>query len=289
VALVVLWTWYKVKLLYLDEAGDLLALPAQALTDTDQPVFVLGGIIMDYARLDALTQDFLALKKRFFPGLPYPSNLALDAVLPEIKGANIRRNAIHRSRQLRRHTLGFISHIVSLLENHHVQITARIWIKQPGGYMNRTAIYTSSVQRLYRIYDHYLTTAQDYGMCLIDSRSKFLNVPVAHSIFTQKFKNIPEYLRVIELPGFVHSDNHVGIQLSDLLCSALLSPMAAVTYCFGHIANVHVKAEHAVFKQLYGHRLKALQYRFQDSDGRWRGGISVTDLIGKRSCAHLFH
>jgi uncharacterized protein DUF3800 len=54
------------KILYLDEAGDLKSLPSTPVDNTDQPVFVLGGILVDYARLDSITSDFLKLKRRFF-------------------------------------------------------------------------------------------------------------------------------------------------------------------------------------------------------------------------------
>jgi hypothetical protein len=278
-----------VKIFYLDEAGDLQDLPEKPTANPDhQPVFVLGGVLIDYARLDSLTLDFLALKRRFFPGLFYKSASSLDAVLPEIKGAALRRTVIQGGRNARRQTFGFLDHVFALLESNGVAIAARIWVKPPGKSLKSTPMYTSSVQRLYEVYDHYLTTQQDYGLCLIDSRTKGLNVPVAHSIFTQKFKTEPRYPRVIELPGFVHSDNHVGIQLADLLCSALLAPMAGQTYCGAHVTNVHADPGYALLKQRYGQRLQALQYRYVDAAGRWHGGITVADGIGRRSAAALF-
>lgn len=277
------------KIFYLDEAGDLQGLPEEPTANPDhQPVFVLGGLLMDYARLDSLTLDFLALKRRFFPNLPYRSESLLDTVLPEIKGVYIRRTVIQGGRNARRHMLGFLDHVFTLLENNDAAIVARIWVKKPGKSLKSTPMYTSSVQRLYEVYDHYLTTQEDYGVCLIDSRSKGLNVPVAHSVFTQKFKTAPRYPRVLELPGFVHSDNHVGIQIADLLCSALLAPIAGETYCAGHVMNIHADAGYVVLKQRYGKRLQDLQYRYVDVAGRWRGGITVDDGIGKKSAAFLF-
>jgi hypothetical protein len=278
-----------VKIFYLDEAGDLQDLPEKPTANPDhQPVFVLGGLIIDYARLDSLTLDFLALKRRFFPNLAYRSEALLDTVLPEIKGAYIRRTIVQGGRNARRHMLGFLDHVFTLFENNSVAIAARIWVKAPGKSLKSTPMYTSSVQRLYEVYDHYLTTQEDYGLCLIDSRSKGLNVPVAHSVFTQKFKTAPRYPRVLELPGFVHSDNHVGIQLADVLCSALLAPTAGQTYCSGQVMNIHADAGYALLKQRYGKRLQDLQYRYVDTVGHWRGGITVADGIGKKSAALLF-
>jgi hypothetical protein len=90
------------------------------------------------------------------------------------------------------------------------------------------------------------------------------------------------------MPTFGHSDNHVGIQIADLLCSALLFPIAAQTYCTGHVNNVHVQAGYGLLKTRFGTQLSALQHRFQDGGGRWRGGIVVNDRLTQRSGAHLF-
>jgi hypothetical protein len=277
-----------VKIFYLDESGDLKKLSKKPTSNTEQPILVLGGLLIDYTRLDSLTLDFLALKKRFYPRLAYKSGLLLDAVLPEIKGSDIRRATIQGGRNARRQAFLFLDHVFTLLEQNNAAIAARIWVKPLGEHLHGMSMYTSSVQRLYETYDHYLTTQQDYGLCLIDSRTKGLNVRVAHSIFTQKFKSAPRYPRVLELPGFVHSDNHAGIQLADLLCSALLAPIAGQTYCAGHVMNRHADAGYALLKQRYGHRLKALQYRYADADGRGRGGITVADGIGKKSSALMF-
>lgn len=277
----------SLKIFYLDEAGDLQSLPATPTLNTDQPVFVLAGIFVDYVRLDSLTRDFLILKRRFFPGLNYRSASHLDAVLPEIKGVNLRRSVL-RTRNHRRQAFGFLDKIFDLLEANGVSIVARIWIKPLGRTVRSTSIYTASVQRLYDTYDHYLTTQQDYGLCLLDSRTKGLNVPVAHSIFTQKFKTAPKYPRIVELPGFVHSDNHVGIQISDILCSGLLVSIAGQAYCQPHVQNVHTSPGYASLKQRYGQRLKRLQYRYPDPTGRWRGGITVSDGIAARSSSLMF-
>jgi hypothetical protein len=87
------------------------------------------------------------------------------------------------------------------------------------------------------------------------------------------------------LPAFVHSDNHVGIQLADLLSSAILFPIASVTYCTGYVNNVHVQPGFANIKARYAARLKALQFRYYDPAQRFRGGVTVSDAIAHRSSA----
>lgn len=61
-------------ILHIDESGDLGTMPAvPSQQGNDQPVLVIGALIVDASKLDDLTQDFLALKSLFFPGLAYPS------------------------------------------------------------------------------------------------------------------------------------------------------------------------------------------------------------------------
>ena len=112
---------------------------------------------------------------------------------------------------------------------------------------------------------------------------------VAHSIFTQKFRaSSPSYQRVIELPTFGHSVNHAGIQICDILGSALLCPIAAEVYCTGYIQNVHVQPGAAALRIRFGARLQAMQYRYQTPLGKWNGGLVVADPLGQKSAANMF-
>ncbi len=126
-------------------------------------------------------------------------------------------------------------------------------------------------------------------MCIADSRDHLKNVSVAHSVFTQKFRaSSTVYSRILELPTFGHSENHAGIQVCDIVCSALLYPIAAEVYCTGYIANLHVQPAAAALRQRFGPILKAMQYRYQDPMGRWTGGIVVADPIAGRNAGLMF-
>lgn len=79
----------------------------------------------------------------------------------------------------------------------------------------------------------------------MDSRSTRQNIQAAHSIFTQKFKASGDsYPSIMEAPAFGHSDNHAGLQLSDLICSGFLWPMAMHAYCEGKVASIHVRPDY---------------------------------------------
>ena len=279
-----------VRICYIDESGDVGALPAvPSATGNDQPVLVIAGLFVDKDRLEGLTHDFLNAKYRFFPGLPYRSTNYLDRIITEIKGSDLRRNVTRGTRDQRRHALGFLDQIVSILKQHNVQLVARIWVKGLGQPFVGRSVYTSSIQALCTYFDHYLTVAQDFGFCIADSRSHMLNVTVSHSVFTQKFRANPTvYQRVLEVPTFGHSENYAGIQICDIVCSALLYPIACFAYCTGFVANLHVQPTATIVRQRYGAALKALQYRYQDLSGHWIGGLVVADMLQQRNSTGMF-
>jgi hypothetical protein len=278
------------RICYLDESGDVGPIPvAPSPTGNDQPVLVIAGLFVDKDRLEGLTHDFLNAKYRFFPGLPYPSTNYLDRILTEIKGSDIRRNVTRGTPAQQRQALGFLDQIILILQKNNVQIAARIWIKGLGQPFIGRSVYTSSIQGLCTYFDHYLSDAQDFGVCIADSRTHFLNVNVSHSVFTQKFRANPTvYQRIVEVPTFGHSENYAGIQICDLLCSALLYPIACFAYCTGFVANVHVQPTTTILRQRYGVATRNMQHRFQDVNGRWVGGLVVSDAIQQRNSLGMF-
>jgi len=274
---------------YVDESGDTGALPAAALIADNQPVLVLGGLFLDLARLEDLTHDFLHLKYRYFPGLPYPSALHLDRIIPEIKGAELRKDATRRTVQERRQVFGFLDKVFDLLEKYDARLVARIWVKGLAQPFKGRHVYTSSVQAICTYFQAFLDDRDSFGVVLADSRTPALNVSVAHSIFTQKFQlTTQRYDRIAELPTFGHSDNHAGLQLCDILCSALLCPIACYAYCSGHVANLHVQPTAELLRDRYGERLKSLQFRYKEPNAKHLGGVVVGDAIAGQSGSRMF-
>lgn len=274
------------KICYIDEAGELgqLGNPPRR---NDQPVLVVGGLFVDAGSLAALTGEFLDLKFNFFPGLPYPSERRLDRILPEIKGSDLRRNATRGTARQRRQTTGFLDRIFRLLRGHDVRVVARIWIKAPGEPFDGTSVYTSSIQKICGYFEHYLVETETVGLCIADSRNKPQNSKVSHSIFMQKFGTANSCSHLIELPTFGHSDNHAGLQICDIVCSALLYPIACFAYCTGYVDNVHVQAGSDRLRDRYGQELKTLQHRYRNPETNCHdGGVVVFDSIDHRS-GHL--
>jgi hypothetical protein len=275
------------QLCYIDESGCTGVLPTAF--SPIQPLLVVGGLFLGSYELRSLTNAYLDLKGRYFPFLMPAGRPFLDRVLVEVKGADLRRDIRSGVRRELRRAIGFLDDLVDLLEQHHTRIVGRAWIKGIGMPINGTSLYTSSIQAICRDFQDFLTGLNDYGVVIADGRSKAKNINVAHSVFTKKYQAAgDEYNRLAEMPTFGNSDNHVALQIADLLCSALLFPLAAYSYCLNLVNNIHVHPAYSVLKQRYGPRLLSLQHRYQDQGGRMRGGVTVSDPIQKRPSILLF-
>jgi hypothetical protein len=274
------------KICYVDESGDdgVLRTP----TTNIQPTLVISGLIVDYENLNPLTSAFLTLITRFFPGVAH-SRLHLDRILHEIKGSELRKKAASNSRRERRHAFGVFDGAVELLERYDVRLIGRVWVKGIGLPFIGRSIYSYSIQSLFTYFQRYLQEEDDLGIFIAYSRTARDNMRVSHSIFTQKFKlSGDDFDRIIDLPTFAHSDNHSGLQLSDWICSGILTPMAIETYCRGHVTNLHIRPRYADIKMRYRRRIASCQFRYQEAGGRWRGGVTVSDAIAQRPGGCLF-
>jgi hypothetical protein len=271
------------KVLYIDEAGGVEA-PNSSTAAT--PLMVIAGVVFDEAVISTLTSDYLHLKARFFPGKVAGARHLLDYVLAEVKGSDL-RSAVRGSRNKRRHAIGFLDKVVELMESHGARIAGRIWVKDAA--MNPRSSYTFAIQDIASHFEHLLTSSNEAGLMICDGRLHHQDAEVSHSIFTQKHKLAGDsFPHLVEATVFGRSQNHVGLQISDLVASALLFPMAARTYCAAPPATVHTSPHFDVIKARYGPRLRTMQHRYQDGAGRWRGGIVVSDRVGQLPSKQLF-
>lgn len=272
---------------YIDEAGCTTPLPS-AETDI-QPVLVIVGLVVDVARVRELTIRFLELKRQFFPRKFGTGNHLLDDVLVEIKGSDL-RSSIRKHGAKADATLKFIDGTLELLRANDARLFASIWVKGIGKAIDSRAIYTTSIQASCRSFTSWLDARDDTGFMVADFRTPGLNTQVSHSIFTQKYRAKGDPMeRLLELPTFGHSDNHVPLQIADLLCSTLLFPMATATYCAGQVKGKHVRGRDMLIKRRYASRIKALQYRYKDNEnGLMQGGVFVNDGLQGRKSDLLF-
>jgi hypothetical protein len=265
-------------LCYLDESGGTEP-PNKDRSAT--PVMVILGLIVDSSRVPALTDDFLTLKRRHRPDW-FARGPALDHILGEIKGSHILQMTRKDSRDLRRRTWLVLDDLLELLRAHSCRIVGRIWVKSPTVGLKPDATYCYAVQDIARHFGHFLLTAKSEGVMIADSRSQNLNINMAHSIFTQKWRSAGDpYPTLHEVPVFAHSENHAGLQIADLVASTLVFPMAVAAFG-AEPGSVHASPRYLQLRDEFAGRVRELEYFYRDENCRRRGGLVVSYPSGGR-------
>jgi hypothetical protein len=274
----------NVHILYLDESG---SVEAPDHEPSGSPVMAILGVIIDASSIPQLTRDFLALKRRYFPDL-FMAGRALSHVLREVKGSNVLKLTRSDSRNKRRHAWLVRTEVLRLLSHYDCRVLGRVWVKQSGSVLKPAETYGYAVQDIATHFCRFLDQHDSQGFFIADSRSPGPNVQVAHSVFTQKWRTAGDpYPRLLEVPVFAHSDNHAGLQLSDLVVSTLVFPMACSAYGTPP-GNIHGCARYHRLRTDHGQALRSLQFQYADGSGRLRGGVIVSDPVGRRPSSRLF-
>jgi hypothetical protein len=227
------------QLCYVDESGKSDTL-VQGSRD-EQPVVVIGGIAIPEQNLKGLTHGWIDLKSRFLPGMASRGQGGwLDGILSELKGSNLRKGFRAKgTRRQQKHAIGVIDGTIKLLERYDARIIARVWVKKVDTPNDDMKMHASSLQFICSAFHAGLADAER-GMVVVDSQTYHHNYRLAHSMFTQLFGINPPHDRLVNMPVFGHSDNHAGLQIADLLCSAVLAPTAASVYAGRYATwNVH--------------------------------------------------
>ena len=162
-------------------------------------------------------------------------------------------------------------------------------IKEPTESLGPRETYTFSIQDIARHFNHFLEARNSQGLILCDSRRHAQDVQVAHSVFTLKHKASGDELpQLIEPVVFGRSENHVGLQMADIVASSLLFPFAARAYCADQPHSVHTDPRFDELRARFSARLRARRYVYRDETDRTRGGVIVSDRLNKRSSSLLF-
>ncbi|MFD7668713.1 DUF3800 domain-containing protein [Streptomyces sp. NPDC059788] len=273
-------------LCYIDESGTGQTLNP-AVPDS-VPVLAIGGFTVPERQVGALAWDFIELKKKFRPALR--KDLPLTQVVHhEVKGESLRKSFRRKGRKQQRMAHGFLTHLLRILEQRECTVLARIWVKQDGVVYDDTAMYASAVSALCADFEHYLTERSSSGIAVLDSRNPSDNSHNVHCVTTRKFSADGDQLpHLPESPVFGHSNTHLGLQIADLLVSAVLAPSAAVTYAGDLHGNVHCDPGYVPVRDRHCPQIGKLQHRYQLPGGKWSGGVVVSDGRGRKSAGKLF-
>lgn len=274
------------QLCYVDESGT-----AQTLTRSDpnqQPVIVVAGVSLPEQDLTKITHDWIKLKGRFHPKIAKSGHGWLDAILKEVKGAKLRNGFRDRSSlRQRKQAIGMIDGTLQLLERYDAKILGRVWVKRLDTNNDDMKIHASSLQFICGAFDAGLPS-DERGMVVVDSQTYQHNHQLAHSVFTQRFAKDPKHCGLVDMPVFGHSDNHAGLQIADLLCSAVLAPIACAVYAGSYENwNRHCRSGYLDIREMFGPRLRALTYKWiSPGSDQKRPSLIVSDPLGKRG-SHL--
>jgi hypothetical protein len=247
---------------YIDESGNTEVINAP--TDNVQPTVVMAGIIVEASKLPRLTSDFIEIKRKYYPNKFLKIKHDLEALLLEIKGSDIRTDIRDKRNKLDKkvqHHFHFLDAIFSLLKSNEMKIISRIWVKGFKRPLLDESVYTITTQQFGVRFQKFLEAKGSEGVIVADFREPKQNSYVAHSVFTQKYKKTGDaYPSIVEIPTFGISNNHAVLQICDLICSAVISPIASVRFCNGVIQNPHTSANYQWIQERYSKRLRALQH-----------------------------
>jgi Protein of unknown function (DUF3800) len=272
------------QLCYIDESGT-----AETLVATkpeQQPVIVIAGVSLPEADLTAITHEWITLKQTFYPSVVKKGHGWLDAILADIKGSSVRRRFQQRAtRRQKQNAIGLVDGTLKILERHDGKILGRVWIKQLEVQNHGMSMYAMSLQFICAAFDASLPLGER-GMVVVDSQTYRHNHQLAHSIFTQRFGKDPKHRGLVDMPVFGHSDNHAGLQIADLLCSAVLAPIASSVYAGSYSGwNQHCDSGYLDIRERFGDRLEALTFPLptpSQKTGRPSSSIVVSDPVSKR-------
>src|SRR5437879_9883250 len=98
---------------------------------------VVAGLVIDHQDVRSLTTDYLRIKQTFFPrAMGMPAHV-LDYILAEVKSTDLRSGLRSNSRQRRRHAIGYLDKVLTMLERYHARVIGRVWVKATGTGLDR--------------------------------------------------------------------------------------------------------------------------------------------------------
>lgn len=116
---------------------------------------------------------------------------------------------------------------LSILERHEAEIVGFVYDKHVDANVAGESAYIRSVKHVYKTFNNRLAAAGEYGFVIADNRDDRRNREMSHEIYVEKFRGVDKLPKIVETPTFGQSENHAGVQIADIVCSAFLAPKAA--------------------------------------------------------------
>lgn len=255
---------------YFDEAGDTRAVPTVDAEIAIPRLFVFGGVSLNARDLRKINDESIAVKAAYFDGANVRHDHDyLKQIAPEIKGSELRRRIGDAKAE------AALDSMLQICRDYDVKVLARVHVKVPGTESKGEAIYNRAVELSCIRFHERLEAIDHQGMVVADNRELVPNEAAAHSIHDEKFLGPHDKLpRIADIPTFGQSQNHIGLQLADLICSALIYPIARARL-------LGDTQRDDAFVDRFAPQLEELQARYVDTPAKTLDGVWVGDLNGK--------
>jgi len=243
---------------FIDESGCPGRLPS--LESQVQPLLVIAGIAVDASAIGPISRQFARLTQRYRHGESRPHDICSDLQSELIKGAEVRRafRSNMAAAELKEQPL--LDSVLSLLRTHEAKLYGMVMLKEPGADFDGRAVYGQGLTDVVTAFHRTLECQQTNGTVIADFREAQLNGRVSADLMTAKLGPAGDQLpRFLYAPTFGNSEVHAPLQLVDLVCSAVLWPIAAWRFRDRLAGSPHVSpTADACIRRRYRRRLADL-------------------------------
>jgi len=205
---------------YVDEAGCPGRLPSR--TAEIQPFLIVAAVCLRNADDTTFTRQFNALKQRLLQSLQ-PSVPRTVGLLDEVKGCQL-RSRMRLQPQGSSAEFEFLNELLRLLKSFEARIFAQVAAKPPGDKFDGRAVYAQAMSGIVRDFHRLLELEVAQGQVVADFREPKLNAAMSAPICEAKYQSADELPRLSGAPTFGHSQSHAGLQVADIIASALVYP-----------------------------------------------------------------
>lgn len=220
--------------LFADEAGN-AARYTHAGSSQASPLLVIAGITLGRSQLCAATERLLLARRAAF-GAPRNRSLVENLHDNEVKGALLREGLLGGGsghQQARCWT--YTEECMSILEDLQSRVFAHVWLKTPGGWLDEARAYGVSLEHFAAAFVHRLERSDRFGLMVLDGRSPRKDSLAQRAILDLKYSCESDIVtdrlvRLADVPLVSDSKHSAGLQLADVVASALLYPMACAAY-----------------------------------------------------------
>jgi hypothetical protein len=243
---------------FIDESGCPGQLPSA--TSQVQPILVIAGVALETSAIATVTRQFARITQRYHHGQSRPESICSDLQSELIKGSEVRRTFRSNPAAAEQKEHPLLDSVLDLLRSHQAKLYGTVVVKTAGEEFDGRAVYAQGLSDVARAFHRTLEVEQTQGTVIADFRESKLNGRVSADLMEAKLGPAGDQLpRLLYAPTFGNSEVHAPLQLVDLVCSAMLWPIAAWRFRVELEGSPHIApSADACIRRRYRRRLQEL-------------------------------